>query len=51
MSRELQIFKIIIIYAFLSFIDNKKLKKDNGADDDIYTCMFNYYLCDFLNYR
>jgi hypothetical protein len=35
--RELQVFKIIIIYAiFIEFIDNKKLEEDNGADDDVY---------------
>jgi hypothetical protein len=37
MSRELQIFKIIIIYAiFLEFIDNEiKLEEDDGVDDDV----------------
>jgi hypothetical protein len=38
MSRELRIFKIIIIYAFfIEFIDNKKLEEDDEADNDMYT--------------
>jgi hypothetical protein len=37
MSRELLIFKIIIIYIFLEFIDNKKLKKCDVTDDNVYT--------------
>jgi hypothetical protein len=38
MSRELWVFKIIIIYTiFIEFIDNKKLEKDDGADNDVYT--------------
>jgi hypothetical protein len=38
MSRELRIFKIIIIYAiFIEFIDNKKLEESDEADDDVYT--------------
>jgi hypothetical protein len=37
MSRELWIFKIIIIYvSFLQFID-KKLEKDDRTDSDVYT--------------
>jgi hypothetical protein len=30
-------FKIIIIYIFLKIINNKKLEKDDGAEDDMYT--------------
>jgi hypothetical protein len=37
-SKELWVFKIIIIYAFfIKFIDNKKLEKSDGVDDDVYT--------------
>jgi hypothetical protein len=31
----LLIFKIIIIYIFIEFIDNKKLEKYNEAGDDV----------------
>jgi hypothetical protein len=38
MSRELLVFKIIIIYIyFLEFIDNEKLKKCDVTDDNVYT--------------
>jgi hypothetical protein len=39
MSRELRVFKIIIIYAFfVEFIDNEKLEQDDVIDvDDVYT--------------
>jgi hypothetical protein len=37
-SRELRVFKIIIIYAFfLEFIDNEKIEECDGAYDDVYT--------------
>jgi hypothetical protein len=37
MSRELQIFKIIIIYIiFIEFTDKEKIKQGDGADDNIY---------------
>jgi hypothetical protein len=51
MSRELQVFKIIIIYVFfIEFIDNKKLEKNDVMM--CISCMSNYYLCDFyINYR
>jgi hypothetical protein len=38
MSKELRVFKIIIIYAFfIEFIDNKKLEEGDVTDDDVYT--------------
>jgi hypothetical protein len=37
MSRELCVFKIIIIYIFLGFIDKKLEKDDRVEDDDMYT--------------
>jgi hypothetical protein len=38
MSRELRVFKIIIIYAiFIEFIENEKLEEGDGADEDVYT--------------
>jgi hypothetical protein len=39
MSRELWVFKIVIIYViFIEFIDNgKKLEKIDETDDDVYT--------------
>jgi hypothetical protein len=38
MVRELQVFKIIIIYNFfIEFIDNKKLEECDGKNDDVYT--------------
>jgi hypothetical protein len=51
MSRELRVFKIIIIYVFfIEFIDNKKLEKNDVMM--CISCMSNYYLCDFyINYR
>jgi hypothetical protein len=40
MSRELKVFKIIIIYAiFVEFIDNKKLEEYDMVDDDMYTLL------------
>jgi hypothetical protein len=37
MLRELQVFKIIIIYVFfVEFIDNKKLEEYDKADADVY---------------
>jgi hypothetical protein len=37
-SRELRVFKIIIIYTFfVEFIDNKKIEECDGANDDVYT--------------
>jgi hypothetical protein len=27
----------------------KKIEESDGADDDMYTCMSNYYLYDFFN--
>jgi hypothetical protein len=37
-SRELLVFKIIIIYIiFIEFIDNKNLEEGDGVDDNVYT--------------
>jgi hypothetical protein len=38
-SKELWVFKIIIIYTiFVEFIDNEnKLEEGDGADDNVYT--------------
>jgi hypothetical protein len=37
LSRELRIFKIIIIYIFfIEFIDNEKIRGIDEANDDIY---------------
>jgi hypothetical protein len=36
-SRELRVFKIIIIYIFfIEFIDNEKIEEVVGGDDDVY---------------
>jgi hypothetical protein len=41
MSRELGVFKIIIIYAFfIEFIDNKKIR----GGDDVYICLIIIYV-------
>jgi hypothetical protein len=38
MSRELQMFKIIIIYIFfVEFINTRKIEEDDVTDDDVYT--------------